>query len=500
MKKTALDKDLRKLEQMEAATHAASRSLAPLGIAFVFLLGAAAWTSVTFSGGPFGYLVVISAVIVGYMALNIGANDVANNMGPAVGSKALTMGGALVIAALAEASGALLAGGDVVSTVANDLLRADAALEGHSLVFVMLAALLASALWVNLATILGAPVSTTHAVVGGVVGAGIAAAGFSVVVWPTIGAIAASWVISPALGGIFSALFLAAIRRTILQRKDRIAAARCWVPILVAAMAGIFAAYLATKGLRRVWSPGTGLVLMIGVVSAMLAWLAARPWIYHRSQGMENRNRHVSRLFRLPLICAAALLSFAHGANDVANAVGPFAAIVAVLQNGGAAAGELELPLWVLAIGAIGIALGLALFGPRMIRMVGEKITKMNETRAYCVALSAATTVLIASALGLPVSSTHIAVGAIFGVGFLREFYSNQRLRSELLPVRAIGIDTSRLNATPEEAVAKYRRRERRRLVRRRHVLQIVAAWVITVPATAVLSGLLYLLLAALML
>ncbi|MBU2089446.1 MAG: inorganic phosphate transporter, partial [Alphaproteobacteria bacterium] len=378
--------------------------------------------------------------------------------------------------------------------------RADAALEGHSLVFVMLAALLASALWVNLATILGAPVSTTHAVVGGVVGAGIAAAGFSVVVWPTIGAIAASWVISPALGGIFSALFLAAIRRTILQRKDRIAAARCWVPILVAAMAGIFAAYLATKGLRRVWSPGTGLVLMIGVVSAMLAWLAARPWIYHRSQGMENRNRHVSRLFRLPLICAAALLSFAHGANDVANAVGPFAAIVAVLQNGGAAAGELELPLWVLAIGAIGIALGLALFGPRMIRMVGEKITKMNETRAYCVALSAATTVLIASALGLPVSSTHIAVGAIFGVGFLREFYSNQRLRSELLPVRAIGIDTSRLNATPEEAVAKYRRRERRRLVRRRHVLQIVAAWVITVPATAVLSGLLYLLLAALML
>ncbi|MBU2091312.1 MAG: inorganic phosphate transporter, partial [Alphaproteobacteria bacterium] len=123
MKKTALDKDLRKLEQMEAATHAASRSLAPLGIAFVFLLGAAAWTSVTFSGGPFGYLVVISAVIVGYMALNIGANDVANNMGPAVGSKALTMGGALVIAALAEASGALLAGGDVVSTVANDLLR-----------------------------------------------------------------------------------------------------------------------------------------------------------------------------------------------------------------------------------------------------------------------------------------------------------------------------------------------------------------------------------------
>src|SRR5690606_9246222 len=222
--------------------------------ALVFLLLAAVWASFVVADGPMSYLVVIAAAIAGYMALNVGANDVANNMGPAVGSKALTMGGALVIAVIFEASGALLAGGDVVNTVARDLLVGDE-IEPDRFVLLMMAALLASALWVNLATYIGAPVSTTHAVVGGVVGAGVAAAGWTSVAWPTVGTIAASWVISPVLGGAAAAMLLSFIKHTITDRIDKVSAARVWVPILVAAMTGIFAMYMATKGFSRIWKP-----------------------------------------------------------------------------------------------------------------------------------------------------------------------------------------------------------------------------------------------------
>ena len=205
-----------------------------------------------------------------------------------------------------------------------------------------------------------------------------------------------------------------------------------------------------------------------------------------------------SDLFRLPLVVAAALLSFAHGANDVANAVGPFAAIVTSVQTGHMESAGVSLPLWVLFIGAVGIALGLALFGPRLIRTVGEQITKLNEIRAYCVALSAACTVLAASALGLPVSSTHIAVGAIFGVGFLREYVAQREMKGNAVPVHARFVDPAMLNATPKEALSKDRQQTRRRLVRRQHVLSIAAAWVITVPASAVLAAVVFLVLNAL--
>jgi PiT family inorganic phosphate transporter len=208
--------------------------------------------------------------------------------------------------------------------------------------------------------------------------------------------------------------------------------------------------------------------------------------------GMENRKKHVAALFRLPLVVAAALLSFAHGANDVANAVGPFAAIVTTLQSGDASSSGIALPFWVLAIGAIGISLGLWLFGPRLIRTVGEQITKLNEIRAYCVALSAAVTVLAASALGLPVSSTHIAVGGIFGVGFLREYYSRKDLDFTAVPIHAKHVDPATLNATPEDALSKERKTERRKLVRRQHVTSIAAAWIVTVPASAVLAAILF--------
>lgn len=492
MSKSALDKDLQRVTGLETATHNLSRSLAAPGIALVFLLVAAVWASLSVVQGPTSYIVVIGAIIAGYMALNVGANDVANNMGPAVGSRALSMGGALIIAGIFEAAGALLAGGDVVNTVARDLLTTPE-IETATFILVMMAALLASALWVNLATYIGAPVSTTHAVVGGVVGAGIASAGFGIVNWPTIGAIAASWVISPVLGGIAAAAMLSIIMATITNRIDKISAALVWVPIFVAAMTGVFAMYLATKGLKRIWSPDLPTTIGLGIAFAALGWIVAMPWVRKQSLHMENRKKHVATLFRLPLIVSAALLSFAHGANDVANAIGPFAAIVSAVETGHGDVAGITLPFWVLAIGAIGISLGLALFGPRLIRTVGEQITKLNEIRAFCAALSAAVTVLIASALGMPVSSTHIAVGAVFGVGFLREYYSRRDMEGTAIPVNAKFVDSSQLNATPEEALANARKAESRLLVRRHHVYSIAAAWVVTVPASAIISGLLFL-------
>jgi PiT family inorganic phosphate transporter len=487
----ALDKDLSQVEGFEHATQNMSRALAAPGIALVFLLAIGVWVSFAFGQSPTTYVVVIGAVIAGYMALNVGANDVANNMGPAVGSRAISMVGALVIAAICEAAGALLAGGDVVSTVARDLLTVPE-MESKAFIMVMMSALLASALWVNLATYIGAPVSTTHAVVGGVVGAGIMSAGVSIVSWPMIGTIAASWVISPVMGGIIAALLLVVIRATITTRLDKISSARVWVPVFVAVMTGVFAMYLASKGLSRIWKPGPVVTVILGIVFAGIGWILAMPWVRSKSMHMENRKKHVASLFRLPLVFAAALLSFAHGANDVANAIGPLAAIVTSLESGHSEIAGVALPLWVLAIGAIGISLGLALFGPRLIKTVGESITRLNEIRAFCAALSAAVTVLVASALGMPVSSTHIAVGAIFGVGFLREYISRRDMEDTAVPANSRFLDPGTLNATPEQALTTARKVARRRLVRRQHVYSIAAAWIVTVPASALLAAAVY--------
>ena len=497
MAKSVLDKDLKKVVRIETATYSLARSLATPGLLILFIGGSIALASLSIVKGPLSYFIIVAAVIAAYMALNIGANDVANNMGPAVGSRALTLTGALAIAAVCEAAGAILAGGDVVNTVARDLLRPGEAMRPLDFILVMTAALMAAAMWIHLATILNAPVSTTHAIVGAVVGAGVAAAGMSAVHWPVIGTIVASWVVSPVMGGLIAALLLAFVKWAILFRDDRVDAARRWVPVLVGAMSGIFAMYLVTKGLARVWSPPLGLVIVFGLLFLFLGWFFARPWVRRRARGMENRRKQIASLFNLPLAFAAALLSFAHGANDVANAVGPLAAIVDAAQGGAGEARHVDLPLWILVIGAVGIAVGLALFGPRLIRVVGEQITKMDAIRAYCVALSAAVTVLVASALGLPVSSTHIAVGAVFGVGFLREFLTNTGVPNLAVQPNSLFLNTAKLNATPEEAIRNYQKRERRKLVRRQHVIGISAAWIVTVPAAALLAAGLYLFISA---
>ncbi|MCB5411046.1 inorganic phosphate transporter [Pseudogemmobacter faecipullorum] len=478
-----LDKDLDRQSVFEHAADAVSRPIVALGIAALFI-GICALIAAAFAGEGQTMLIITAAAGFGaYMALNIGANDVANNMGPAVGSKALTMGGALIIAAVCETAGALIAGGDVVSTIAGGIVAPEAVATESVFVRAMLAALIASSLWLNIATWAGAPVSTTHSIVGGVVGAGIVAGGFAAVNWGMIGQIAASWVISPVLGGIFAALFLAIIKARVNDVPDKLAAARIWVPALVGLMAGTFTTYLATKGLKKLIDISGLTAAGLGLAVGLLVWAWMRPVIARKSATMENRKRSLKQLFGLPLVAAAALMSFAHGANDVSNAVGPLAAIVHVVQGNGMAAGSVGLPLWILAIGAFGISFGLMLFGPKLIRLVGDQITKLNQIRAFCVALSAAITVIFASALGLPVSSTHIAVGGIFGVGFYREWEAERRARRQNLH-----------KGTPLSA----EERRRRKLVRRHHVVGIAAAWVITVPATALISALVFWLLGTL--
>ncbi len=486
LRKTSLDKDLGKIGHLEEAARSVSRTQFAPGFALLFLAIAGIIAAFHIGSEPNAVLVIAAAVIGGYMALNIGANDVANNVGPAVGARALTMTGALVMAAVFESAGALIAGGNVVETISNGIVNPALVPDTQTFVWVMMSALLASALWVHLATFLGAPVSTTHAIVGGVIGAGIAALGTGAVNWLVLWAITASWIISPLLGGIIAALFLAFIKVNIIYQDDKIAAARRWVPALIAIMAAAFSAYLVLKGLSHVWTPGP--VALIGVTATVfvLVHVLVKPWVYAQSEGLENRNQSLRKLFHLPLICSAALLSFAHGANDVANAVGPLAAILHSAEAGSLTT-SVDLPFWIMLIGATGISLGLFLYGPRLVRMVGEQITRMNPMRAFCVALSAAITVIVASSLGLPVSSTHIAVGAVFGVGFFREYYTTHSRRRR-----------SYVKKRPLHHAHKGRRswdqdeRLRRKLVRRSHFLGIVAAWVITVPAAAGLAALMY--------
>ncbi|HEY0211974.1 MAG TPA: anion permease [Paenirhodobacter sp.] len=472
-----LDKDLKRIGRLEEATQFVARPLVAPGLALAFIVVTAVVAALLTGGQP-GLMIIVAAAAIGaYMALNIGANDVANNMGPAVGAQALTLGGALTIAAIFETAGAMIAGGDVVQTISTWILVPDSVDDPREFVWAMMAALLASALWLNLATWLGAPVSTTHSVVGGIIGAGIVAAGFGAVNWAAMGMIALSWIVSPIMGGVFAALILAFIKARIMYVEDRIAAARRWVPVLIGIMGGAFTTYLALKGLRALFPVSLWQASGVGLGAGILAWAIWVPIVRRQSQGLENRKKSLRKLFSFPLVASAALLSFAHGANDVSNAVGPLAAIVHTVAQG-QIDGSIGVPFWVMATGAIGISVGLMLFGPKLIRLIGSEITKLNPMRAFCVALSAAITVIVASWLGLPVSSTHIAVGAIFGVGFYREWHAERR-------ARALGLVKGK-PIPPEE-------RSRRKLVRRSHILTVIAAWVITVPVSALLSAGMYL-------
>lgn len=492
LEKPTLDKYLENITLTEEATNHVLRPWTGVILGVLFLIVTMTFAAAYVGDRP-GYLVIIAAaVIAGYMAMNIGANDVTNNVGAAVGAKAITMTTALVIAAIFEVAGAVFAGGRVVSTVEAGIVDAAQIPSPEHFVWVMMAALISAAAWINIATWSGAPISTTHSVVGGILGAGIAAAGFSAVHWLSLASITASWVISPILGGGIATLLLAFIKTFIIYRDDKIDAAVFWTPFLIALMVGSFSCYFVLIGLEQTVHarPITGLT--IGVVVTVVTALLARPWIKRQARGLENRNQSLRRLFQLPLILSAALLSFAHGANDVSNVVGPLSAIVANV-SGSPVAATTQVPLWVMLIGAFGISCGLVLFGPKLIHVVGDEITKLNPMRAFCVALATAVTVILATTLGLPVSTTHTAVGAVFGIGFFREWYTrNSRRRLDYVRRRTGRTDFERrAEHSPEEA-------HRRQLVRRSHFMTIIGAWVVTVPISAALSAVVYMILAAL--
>jgi len=526
--------EINTFEKMQKkATKKSQTDFLRLGLSLVFMVLVLLATWHKIPGNPF---LAVAAVFGAYMAMNIGANDVANNVGPAVGSRALTMMGAIFIAAVFESAGALVAGGDVTGTIKKGIIDPAAFVHPEYFVWAMTAALLAAALWLNLATWLKAPVSTTHSIVGGVVGGGIAAAGsFGIVAWGTMGKIAASWVISPILGGVIAAAFLYAIKKTIIYKEDTRNAAIRLVPFYVAIMGWAFVTYLILKGIKHVVKLGFPTAAGIGFVGAAVIFVVVKATISKYGHLLENDRASVNRLFTIPLIFAAALLSFAHGANDVANAVGPLAGIYDALAHA-AVSSKAAIPLWVMAIGAAGISLGLALYGPKLIKTVGSEITELDQVRAFSIALAAAVTVILASQLGLPVSSTHIALGGVFGVGFLREWLDRtQRLeyrineekehleelqsRLEALKKELHGLESREMkNQQDYERIVilfeqigemeKEVKKEskvlktvtRTKYVQRNALKKIVAAWVITVPAAAVVSALVFYIIKGMML
>lgn len=540
--------EIKDIHQLEKQAYKKSHAeLARIGMALFFLVAVLGYSFATSGGVTNNLFLAIATVFGAYMAMNIGANDVANNVGPAVGSKALTMGGAIVIAMIFEAAGAIIAGGEVVSTIKKGIIDINGFGQNSELfIWAMMAALLAAALWLNMATFAKAPVSTTHSIVGGVMGAGIAAAGFDIVDWGTMAAIASSWVISPVIGGIIAAAFLFAIKKTIIFRDDKISASLKWVPVYVSIMAWAFVTYLVLKGLKQVWPQFLTLLndwlffsfeitqkptflnaALFGLVLAVAVFFLLKRSLKKRRPTLKNDRASVNILFTVPLIFAAALLSFAHGANDVANAIGPLAAIHDAVMTGGINA-KAGIPFWVMAVGAFGIALGLALYGPRLIRTVGGEITELDQMRAFSIAIAAAITVIIASQLGLPVSSTHIAIGGVFGVGFLREWLDQsshlrdeiaqekQEIQDEKRLLSALRSELNSLMDKKQKSVADYQRitdlyrtideekgtlkkakktlkKEKKSLyVKRDVVKKIITAWLITVPAAAVISASLF--------
>ncbi|HEV2132582.1 MAG TPA: anion permease [Longimicrobiaceae bacterium] len=416
------------------------------------------------------WLLILTVVGGLYMAWNIGANDVANAMGTSVGSGALTLKGAIVVAAVFEFAGAVLVGSTVTDTIRRGIL--DTSLfeaagplgsEGPLILALgMFSALLAAGIWLQIATMWGLPVSTTHSIVGAVVGFGLVVLGFAAVDWGSVGMIALSWVVSPLCGALLGWGMFAFVRRAILTRADPAEAARRIGPWLVGLVATILVLSFIYKALNNVlrdpplvlaWGSAVGL----GVLFALgTAWALGK-----RPQVQPNPYLYVERVFKWLQIATAIFVAFAHGANDVANAVGPVAAVVNIVGSGFAELPHrVPVPAWILVMGGIGIVVGLATWGYKVIETIGKQITEMTPSRGFSAEFGAATTVLLASVLGLPISTTHTLVGAVIGVGLAQGMAA--------LNMRVVG--------------------------------KIVNSWLATLPAAAGLTALLFVIFRALFL
>ena len=369
---------------------------------------------------------VVLAVVFGlYMAWGIGANDVANAMATSVGSGALTIGAAIVIAGIFEFLGAFLAGGEVTSTIRKGIidtgLLAD---DPNKLVFGMLASLLAAAVWLTIASRFGWPVSTTHSIVGAIVGFAAVAIGVDAVKWGEVGSIAASWVISPILAGSMAFLLVLSVQRLIFNTSDPEKYARRYVPVYIFATAMVIGLVTFLKGLKHVGldvslGQGVGYAFVFAVAVGVVGFVVIRRMRFKPEATEYFRFANVERVFAILTIVTACAIAFAHGSNDVANAIGPVAAVISVV-NTGEVLQTAAVPPWVLLLGAIGIVVGLATYGYRVMATVGRNITALTPSRGFAAGLAAATTVALASATGIPISTTHTLVGGVLGVGLAR--------------------------------------------------------------------------------
>ncbi|WP_323009096.1 inorganic phosphate transporter [Paracoccus sp. (in: a-proteobacteria)] len=458
-----LDKDLSRITNTERAVLHSARPVLRLGLALIFIAAASYIGTGFFAGQPGLGILAASMAVAAYLALSIGGNDVANALGPAVGAGAIGMTKGLLLVAVMEVLGAVIAGRAVTATLTEGLVGSTLG-EGEATARMMLAALLAAGSWISLATWLDAPVSTTHSVVGAIAGAGLATFGLGAVNWPSMALIAVGWIASPLVAGLIAAGMMALLRVLVADREDRVAAARIWMPVIVGLASSMLAgmAELAWHG----WGWATNAALML--ICGALGWLYTRRRIDRQLRGKISGRLSMRQLLAVPLAATALVMGFAHGANDTSNVAAPLTIILDSLSAGGE--DDLRARL-VLLLGGLGIALGVLLFGRRLVHMVGSRITRLNSSRALCVSLATASTVLGASLLGLPVSTTHVAVGGVFGVGFYRE-WRDRRL-------------------TGGQAPLPVEERRRRHLVRRSYMRMILGAWLVTVPAAAALAAVL---------
>lgn len=375
----------------------------------------------------YGTVMLTLACVFGFfMAWGVGANDVANAMGTSVGSRALTLKQAIVIAIIFEFAGAYLAGGAVTETIRKGIIEPSMLTsQPDLLVYGMLSALLASGIWLLVATHFGWPVSTTHSVVGAIVG--FASVGISVdaVHWSKIGTIAASWVISPVTAGFIAFALFRSVQILILDTKDPFRNAKRFVPFYIFLVGFVIAMVTLTKGLSHIglhlsWGQSAGISALIGIATMIIGTFMQRN--IHRDPKADEGYHFssVERIFGILMMFTACAMAFAHGSNDVANAVGPLAAVVGVVESGGVVAQHTVMPTWILVLGGAGIVAGLLIYGHKVIATVGNNITELTPSRGFAATLAAATTVVVASGTGLPISTTHTLVGAVLGVGMAR--------------------------------------------------------------------------------
>lgn len=375
----------------------------------------------------YGFLLVVMAAVVGFfMAWGIGANDVANAMGTSVGSKAITLKQAIVIAMIFEFAGAYLAGGEVTSTIRKGIIDVSYFTNiPEYLVLGMIASLLSAGIWLAVASYFGWPVSTTHSIIGAIIGFTAVGVSPDAVVWAKVGGIVASWVITPAISGLIAILIYMSAKKLIFERSTPLIYAVKYVPIYMGLAGFIMSLVTIKKGLKHVGlglpaEQGYMLAIAIGVVVGLIGMVLIRRLHVEKALTTEEQTASVEKIFAILMVLTACCMAFAHGSNDVANAIGPLAAVVSVVSNDGAILDNADLAWWILPLGGLGIVAGLALFGHRVMKTIGQGITHLTPSKGFAAELAAATTVLIASGTGLPISTTQTLVGAVLGVGIVQ--------------------------------------------------------------------------------